>query len=243
MSLRRRTGRAAWEIETLTTNGQSDAALLDLLDRVVASAGADGALRLFLRLAAGSPLIEPALRHGFARVSDETLYEAAVPPAKTAHDVAVRPREPSDDVALFQLFSSRTPQEVRWHVALAPSEWRAAQEPLPGRVREWVVPAEQDGALDALIRVGRADHGSALQLLTRGTSLASVVAFALAQAAPGRPVRALIPEFAPEDAHALEDAGLHPTERTTLLVRPIAQRARRLESVEAALEGGVRPAV
>ena len=265
-ALRHRGDAAAWEIETLLWDG-SDAYLLDLLDRGVATAGAAGGGRLFLRLPAQSPALEPALRHGFVAVTRETRFAGPLPAiAATATATAGAQRTPAEDTngaqphaprdteraiprdrdhdpALFTLFCTGVPQEVRWHTALSPAEWRAAQEPLDGG-REWLLPAAGDG-LSALIRLAGGRGAVRASILTTGEPAteerALRAAFGLARR--GGQFHLLVPEYAVSQARIAAEAGLEPVEELVVLVRPIAQRVRRLQLTKHAVNGSVRPVI
>lgn len=247
-SLRRRSGRSAWEIDTLISTMHNEAFLLDLLDRVVATAGAHGAHRLFLRVPADSAALEPARRHGFAAVSEETLYRSAGPVDRLidrlARAASARRRDKADDQALYHLYAAAVPQEVRWQTALSPAEWRAAQEPLGGDGREWVVECG-DAGLGALIRVGRSAAANRVTLLTDKTAAQAeaALAVALAQSRRGRRVELLLPDHAIAEARAVTDLGLEPVAEYQLLARSIAQRASRLRLAEQSVEGSARPVI
>ncbi len=236
-TVRPRSGRAAWEIDKLICRPDSDAHLLDLLDRAVASAGAKGAGRLFLRLSTRSPALDAARRHGFVVVTEEARYhgngsiDAQAPPPPAA-----RRRTHGDDLALFRLYTQSVPQEVRWHTALSPAEWRAAAEPLGRSGGEWVIASDSDSLPAALVRHCHDQSGARVALLTDGTphNARRAVAFALTCAAG--PLDLLLPAHAVSEAAAAEAAGLEPVERFLLLVRPIAQRTRRLSMAEHAAD-------
>ncbi len=244
-ALRRRGGRSAWEIDALITTVPNEAFLLDLLDRAVATAGADGAHRLFLRLPSDSAIVDPSLRHGFLAVTEETLYAAAQPLPLQATVSGARRRQRSDDHALFRLYSQAVPQEVRWQTALSPTEWRAALEPLGGGGEEWVLPAADGAGVEAFVRLCRSASGARVSLLTEGQApqAESGLALALARAPKKRRFQVLLPEYALAERRAAEMIGLEPVAQYLLLVRPIAQRARRLQLAERKVEGSVRPVI
>ena len=131
-ALRRRGGRSAWEIDTLITTAPNEAFLLDLLDRAVATAGSDGAHRLFLRLSTASPALEQARRHGFVVVTEETLFGVSQPLPMDTPPHRARRRTRADDHALFRLYSQAVPQEVRWQTALAPPSGAPPWSPWAG---------------------------------------------------------------------------------------------------------------
>jgi hypothetical protein len=256
IALRRRTGRSAWEIDTLITATSNDAFLLDLLDRAVATAGADGAHRLFLRLATNSPALSVAQNHGFIAIAPETLYStplSAQRVAPTAPPPTARRRVRADDHNLFQLYCQVTPHEARWQTALSPAEWRAAQEPLGPDGKEWVLPAvtattgpnqHPPAGLGALARLALHNGARTISLLAQeGAETAAAAldtALAAAHVSSGRQVTLLIPEYATAAHRAAHQRGMHAIGEYLMLVRPIAQRVRRLEVADQAVEGSAR---
>ncbi len=237
VAVRPRGGRVAWEIDALIEPAEDDVYLLDLLDRAVATAGAAGAGRLFLRVSAESSVVETARRHGFVMVTEETRYVCEHRTAPAA--AAARRRERRHDQALFRLYNETVPQEVRWHTALSPAEWRAAEEPLGQRGRAWVIHGDQTAdAPAALVRLSQDAQASRAALLTDGRpqSAREAVALVLHAAPLQRPLFLLIPSHAASDMIAATEAGFTALDRFVLLVRPIAQRARRLRVAERAVD-------
>jgi len=246
--LRRRSGRVVWEIDQLLTTTPNEAFLLDLLDRVVATAGADGAHRLFLRLRADSNALQPALQHGFSVVMEETLFEGAatntgIVSEQGTHDSGgahARRRRRGDDQGLFQLHSHAVNQEVRWLTALSPREWRAALDPLGRGGEEWVLPGEDNVGIDALVRIAPGRKMSCATVLsTNLDSARDGVALALRKGGEKHD-RVRLLAGAGDVSMAAERAGLSPSGQFQLLVRPIAQRAHRLQLAEQAVEGSAR---
>jgi hypothetical protein len=255
VALRRRMSRSAWEIDTLIATTTNDALLLDLLDRAVATAGADGAHRLFLRLAADSPALPVAQSHGFIAITPETLYATPLSAslrAPAAISPTARRRTRADDHDLFRLYCQVTPHEARWQTALSPAEWRAAQEPLGADAKEWVLPGRPDSSgitLGALAQLAGHRGARTINLLAQdndaaaGAALDTALAAATANAARGQPVILLVPEYATAAHRAAEQRGMHAIGETVMLVRPIAQRVRRLEVADQAVEGSARSVV
>lgn len=241
-ALRPRSGRSAWEIDTLLSPLDNEAYLLDLLDRAVATAGAASAHRLFLRLPLGSPALEPARRHGFVAVTEETLYSSAGSSPAAAPSPARRRRH-ADDLSLFQLYCRNVPQEVRWQTALAPAEWRATLDPLGDGGDEWLLPTPDGASLAAFLRLSHSGADTRASLLTDGEPRSAEAALALARdrTGPGRRLQLLLPDYAVSEARAAEALGLTPAARFQLLVRAIAQRVRRLQLAEQPVEGSPRP--
>jgi hypothetical protein len=252
IALRRRMSRSAWEINTLITTTRNDAFLLDLLDRAVATAGADGGHRLFLRLATDSPALPVAQSHGFIPITSETLYATPLsPPLRAPADPspAARRRTRADDHDLFRLYCQVTPHEARWQTALSPVEWRAAQEPLGPDGKEWVLPAasETNGiSLGALAQLAGHGDGRTIKLLAQDNDDAAAAALDIALAAvkgSDQPTILLVPEYDTAAHRAAEQRGMHAVGETIMLVRPIAQRVRRLEVADKAVEGSARSVV
>ena len=244
VAVRPREGRAAWEIDTLIEPAEGDVYLLDLLDRGVATAGAAGAGRLFLRVPAASAVVETARRHGFVVVTEETRYVCEQRTAPAAAPPPARRRERRHDQALFRLYTETVPQEVRWHTALSPAEWRAAEEPLGRHGRAWVIQGDQSGDTPAaLVRLAQDERTSRAALLTDGRpqSAREAVALALHAATPPRPLFLLLPSHAASEMVAATEAGFTALDRFVLLVRPIAQRARRLRVAERAVDATATP--
>ena len=245
--LRRRSSRVVWEIDQLLTTTPNEAFLLDLLDRVVATAGADGAQRLFLRLPADSNALQPALQHGFSVVMEETLFEntttTSVVSDQGSRDsgrAPARRRRRGDDQALFQLHSQAVNQEVRWLTALSPREWRAALDPLGRGAEEWVLPGKDNVGIDALVRIAPGRRVSCATVLSTNLDSARE-GVALAQRRGGeKHGRVRLLTGASDVTIAAERTGLAPSGLFQLLVRPIAQRAHRLQLAEQAVEGSVR---
>ena len=243
--LRRRGARIVWEIDHLLTTTPNEGFLLDLLDRVVATAGADGAHRLFLRLPADSSTLRPALQHGFSVVMEETLFEGAIvgDGRVDGNGTTARRRRRSDDHALFQLHSQAVNQEVRWLMALSPREWRAALDPLGRGGQEWVLPGDDNVSISALIRIAPGRKMACATVLSDNLDHAdTAVSLALRRGGKKRG-RVRLLSGAGDVNIAAERAGLAAVGSFQLLVRPIAQRANRLQLAEQAVEGSARPVI
>jgi hypothetical protein len=252
-AVRPRGGDSAWEIDSLILGLHSEAFVLDLLERCIATAGAHSAHRLFLRLPAESSLIPAARRQGFAAVCTETLLTADSAPApldpRASMDGWRRRRR--DDHDLFQIFSRAVPSEVRWQTALTPREWRALQDPLGRGAEEWVWDPNGDG-VTALARIVRSRRTIRATLLTEdgpeGARALTRLLHALSvgtAATKGRlhRVQVLLPDYLPILANTLREHGLQDTAQYDVGVRPIAQRTQRLQLAEKSVEGASRPVI
>ena len=239
-AVRPRRGQAAWEVDALVLALRREAFVLDLLERCVATAGAHGAHRLFLRLVSESMAADAARRQGFLPITQELLLEA--PRTVVADADGWRLRRRSDDHDLFRLYSREVPQEVRWQTALSPGEWRASLDPLGRGGSEWVQPALDGQGIDALLRVHRDERAIRATLLGACSLPAAEGAAAfLTRNTGGRRVQILAPVYAGALLSSLNDYGFVERARYDLFVRPIGQRTQRLQLAEPSVEGSARP--
>ncbi len=208
---RQRGGNAAWEIDYLLDATPGLQLTTDLLEYAVAQAGKDGAQKLFLRLPAGSGLLQPALQTGFLAYQEETLYiREAGPAEQTSPPIGLRAVSASDSYPLFRLYCAAVPEAVRRFEAATFDEWHAAQE------RRWHkngphLVLERDSGLHAQVRAGRLPQGLMLDLLLdAGTTgeIPGLINAALAAAdSSAEPVLALLANAADDAARALQNAG------------------------------------
>ncbi|MBI5289301.1 MAG: hypothetical protein HY873_10070, partial [Chloroflexi bacterium] len=159
VSARKRATKQAWEIDCLIDAAQGDnSVLMSLLDRMTEAAGRSGAMRLFLRLPAGSDTEVASTRCAFAPYVRERVYRRDVD--KDAHRKApdvLRRRTKDDSYAVFQLYNELVPPEVRRFEGMTFGEWTAAQESL-GRATQYVV--DDGGRVRGWLRVaGEGDIG------------------------------------------------------------------------------------
>jgi hypothetical protein len=166
ISARRRSAKAAWEIDCLINAAGDEALCMSLLDHVSEEAGREGAEKIFLRLNADSPVGPIARRAGFVPLAAETGYvhhgpvssaqsdRPAVADAAENSTLSLRRRSRGDAYALFQLYNASVPESVRRAEAATFAEWLAAQE------RHWLTRRSaqlvlgRDGYLGAWIRTG-----------------------------------------------------------------------------------------
>jgi len=132
VSARSRRGPGTWEIDHLLLDEDDGEICLQLLERLSAVAGSSGAGRIFLRLSQASPLLEAARGAGFSPYLNEYLYHFRGPSAKgfapESLSTVLRPKSPSDDYVLFQLYNAAVPGPVRYAEGLTFSEWQEARE-------------------------------------------------------------------------------------------------------------------
>jgi hypothetical protein len=206
---RRRGGRQAWEIDYLVDCGAEEGVIAGLLTRAVQAAGAEGAEKLFLRLAADSDLFVSAREAGFLPYQEEVLY-ATDRVLETPH-AGCRAATPADNYPLFRLYTACTPEPVRRHEAVTYAEWQAGTE------RRWLrnsvqLVSERNGSIDAHVRASRLAQGVLVDLLLSPESMpdaAGIMAAALQSLEGGAngPVLALVPAANDGLARRLEEVG------------------------------------
>jgi len=136
-----RSSPRAWEVHRLFAMERGPAG--QLLESLTAHAGQQGAERIFLRMAEGSPLAAEVRASQFLPCFSEVLLVGEGQAAPSAEAGARRPREARDEHAVFQLYSAATPTAVRQSLGMTLDQWKDAGECHPRRREEWV--AERDG--------------------------------------------------------------------------------------------------
>ena len=210
ISARRRSSNAAWEIDCLINATGDESVCMSLLDRVSDGAGRGGAEKIFLRLAADSPVVTVAHRAGFVPFVTECVYThrgpvSAEPPAESglAHNgqrsvLSLRRRSRADAYPLFQLYNAAVPEPVRRVEAATFAEWLAAQE------RRWLarrssqLVLEGDGHIGGWIRAAADGDIGRFDLLVHPGQLERLeplVLAALARLSGQGILLALVPEY------------------------------------------------
>lgn len=184
VSARTRSGPRAWEVDGLylpaaapqpvNGNGQGgdnhkldqvNADALALLEDLFQAVGERAGERIFLRLPADSSTLTLARRSGFIVACNETLVEGpgslhlnGADREATDHPDAggLRPRLPSDDYGVFQLYCASVPARVRQAMGLTFDQWQDGREApargvTPSRQEEWV--AEEAGRIVGWVRL------------------------------------------------------------------------------------------
>jgi hypothetical protein len=203
VSGRRRGGQAIWEVNTFLATDEEPMAGPALLGQLTAAAQRAGAHRVILRVAEDSPAVGAALDAGFVPYAREQTFVREEPPAVTVttEPAGFRPREDSDDEALFRLYSETVPAGRRAHEAATPEQWRALHERDGTRASREFVTEEDNGRLSAWLRVAR--EGKALRFMPmllhsgRAADVDSLVAASLGSLSGGAegPIVALVPEY------------------------------------------------
>jgi hypothetical protein len=158
VSARKRGTKQAWEIDCLIdASGGDEGVLLSLLDRITDAAGRSGALRVYLRLPAGSDLERESARCGFTPYLRERVYHRTSDENAPPEPESVRRRGKADQYGVFRAYNELVPYEIRRHEGMTFAEWQASQQTL-GRMTQYVI--ERDGRIAARLRVaGDGDIG------------------------------------------------------------------------------------
>lgn len=229
VSARKRGNKQAWEIDCLIDATEGDSSvLMSLLDQITAAAGRSGAMKLFVRLPAGSAIEREASRCGFSPYVRERAYRKAVE-RDGAHvpSAGLRRREKADPYPVFRLYSSVVPPEVRRVEGMTFGEWVSAQETL-GRTTQYVI--EDGGRIRGWLRIaGDGDLGR-FDLLAEHDALDDLVETAMAKIADREWIYALVPEYQPALASRLEARGFEAGDEYVVLsrrtVRPVKAGAK-----------------
>ncbi len=209
ISARRRAKRSAWEVEVLIHADDDKGVVLSLLGRMAPGVAKQGAERVFLRLAAESPLVDTVRQAGFFSYAHETLYRAGELGSVEAPDLGLRPRAKADAFGIFQLYSHAVPANVRGVEGATFREWQAALEPWGGRPTDLVV--EEDGVIAAWLRLLPGQFGRFSLLTHPGwRHLDALLHAALAALADSRSRLCLVPSHNPALARSLLEAGFTP---------------------------------
>ncbi|MEE9284456.1 MAG: hypothetical protein V3V35_01875 [Dehalococcoidia bacterium] len=209
VSARRRSKRSAWEVDCLIDADEDKGVTLSLLGRMAAGLTKLGAERVFLRLDAGSPLVDVVRRAGFFAYSDETLYGADDVAPTQAPEISLRARKKDDAYGLFQLYSRAMPTNIRAIEGATLREWQAALEPWGGRPKDLLL--EENDIIAAWLRILPGQRGRfSLLAHTERPCLEAMIQVALARLADSRSLQCLVPSCNPALARSLEQVGFTP---------------------------------
>jgi hypothetical protein len=229
VSARKRATKQAWEIDCLINAADNDSGvLLSLLDQMTEAAGRSGAMRVFVRLPAGTGTEVETSRAGFSPYVRERVYTRATQQADHWRPPeGLRRRTKADPYPIFQLYSAAVPAEVRRIEGMSLSEWSASQETL-GRMTQYVL---DDGErISGWLRVaGDGDIGR-FDLHAFPNALDPLLEGALAKVANRERAVTIVPEYQVELMSRLERLGFEPADEYTVLsrrtVRPIKAAAK-----------------
>jgi len=218
VSARKRGSKHAWEIDCLINAEEQDpGVLMSLLDQVTEAAGRSGAMRIFIRVGAGSMIEEDLVRCGFARYRSEQCWRreqdaSAVRPAPAG----LRRRAKQDLLPLFQLYTRTTPEQVRRYEAMTLDEWLANQEQL-GRMGQWV--RDELDRISGWLRIAGDGEIGRFDLIGEEPLLDDLVACALAKLANRRVAYGIAGGHQENVMMRLEAQGFAPGEEYSVLVR------------------------
>jgi len=228
-SARRCAGPTVWVVDHLALGPTgTEESVAELLERAAAYAGLRGARRIFLRTPEDWHMLETGRRCGFLPCTQATVHALAgrTPLIGVEAMGEVRPRLPGDDIALFRLYNSCTPSEVRAVAGMTLQEWQDAEEPVGRSTREFVV--EDETEIAAWIRLDRYRGLMRVQATLapewEGDSH-SLVAFILGET-QNRPVLWNVPEYQVGVRMLLEGVGLEQVASYSVMVKPMVVRIR-----------------
>ncbi len=219
-SARMLSGPRSWQVDRLHLAGDTGIAL-DLLEGLSREAGQHGAERVFLRVASSSRIGWAAQRTGFFPYFGQTHLRGSAPPSSGK---AVGPEfsvfHPSDEFALFQLYSAATPQHVRAGMGMTLDQWRDAWAATGRRKQGWTVwsGGRMAGWL-GLDNVGGVGVGRLLARPERPDLVRPLLDLAAEQ---GGAQSWLVPEFQESVVGALLDAGFQEAGQYTMLIKTLA---------------------
>lgn len=236
ITVRSRSGSAAWEVERLRVLGSADpvGVGLALLDRATMEAGSNGVRKLFLRVPTESIWVEVARHAGFSPLAQEWLYVRAGPSARRVGETpreagSLRPRQRGDEQALFQLYCDAVPAPVRQREALTLNEWSSVRDEVADGWRRLEEVLVQDDRIVGWLRV--AERGSAGQfdvIVRPGHEPVNdlLLGRALNRLAHRPLLLTLVPEYFPALERAVVERRFEPVQSYVRMVKPIAVRLR-----------------
>ena len=116
---------STWRVDCVHGDGRF---CLALLDKVSATAARKGVRKLFLRVASGSLLLDEARRCGFKPYNIDYFYRYSGTPVVKEHALPkqynIRPVSRNDLYALFELYRSTVPAQVRLAEGITLNDWQ-----------------------------------------------------------------------------------------------------------------------
>ena len=231
-SIRRRSGAKSWEISNLYAGSSPGQASVRLLEMAAAGAGTRGGERVFLRVEADSPIVPIARLAGYFPSHRETVYRRTTRQLGPSHslfdaDSHLRMRRSEDDHALFRLYNAATPVKVRQLVGMTLDQWSASHERGPGRPLDSLLQMEGDvrGWLRASARFGTGSLAVRMHPDYDALTL-EVVEAGLRILKGARTVFAVVEEYAPRLATAVEELGFEAQGEFVVLVKSVARQVR-----------------
>lgn len=220
-----------WHLDALgAATGVYEAAPVweDLVAHGVFLAGLHGVKRLYAKIPDGSP-VEPAVTAiGFAKYATETVMVAHAPAPRAGS--RLRPQEPTDTWAIYQLHNAATPRQVQYAEALTDPFWSVGPNRNGGLHRRgWLVEDGHD--VVGYVRAASRGGNHVLELLfhpERPDVLGDLVDGAIAGLGTGpiRRVACSVRGYQSEAIAALESRGFAPYLEQAVHVKYTAVAAR-----------------
>ncbi len=235
VSARKRGSKLAWEIDCLIDAGEGDAGvLMSLLDQVTEAAGRSGAMKIFLRVPAGTEAEREASRCGFAPYRHEQLYRRQQEPVTAgAAPPSIRRRVKEDAYRIFQLYNAAVPQNIRRYEATTFAEWTAAQERL-GRATQYVM--ESAGRTAGWLRLAHDGSIGRFDMIADESALEDLIETARAKLANREEVYTAVPDYQEGLARRLVSAGFEPADEYTVMARRTVRAVKAPRTVPAVAE-------
>ena len=224
-------GPLIWHIKSLFVPDNAAIDLNEALGSLARAAAAAGAIHLNCRVEEDSPVLVAAQRAGFvqSRIEFQYVLPAGEGPGdgaveSVAMELGLRRRVPSDDMAIFRLYSASTPVEVRTHAGMTFDEWVSGIESPSQSAQEYVLDGE--GQIDAWIRVFDSADTRYFEIVVHPDSHGGVPPLLeCAVAGTGnRVAMSVVPEYAVSTITALELKGFRGGKTYHSLVRTMAKR-------------------
>ena len=241
-SVRPRVGLQSWEVANLYLDSPSRLPVADLLEQMSASAVAQGAERIFLRVQQDDDLISAARLSGFFPLTFETLYcghplsEESGQGSLFDTDSRLRKKEKPDEYGLFRLHNIATPAEVRKLSGMTFDQWAASHEQSPGRYDERVF--EGEGSIRGWLGTARRSSIGNLSTLLHPDDEAvmeDIVIAGLRRLSNTKKVFCVVPKYQYALRRSLEDHGFQPEREFITLVKSTAKTALESNLVRSAL--------
>jgi hypothetical protein len=224
VSARRRAKRTAWEVDCLINADEDCSVAHSLLERMAAGTTKEGAERIFLRLAAESPMVEIARSVGFFTYAHETLYRSDEPALTPDPGLPFRLASKADAFGIYQLYNAVTPANVRAIEGATFREWQAAREPWGGNPSDLVL--EEEGIITGWLRLLPGNESRfSLLIHPQRRDAEAFLETALARLKGSRPVLCLAPSRGDSLSRLLRRLAFFPVEDYVVMAKRTARLA------------------
>ena len=227
----RLSGPLIWHIKSLFVPDNATFELDEALALLAREAARAGAIHLNCRVAENSHVLIAARRAGFVQSRVEFLYvlpagEGPVDGSveSMTMELGLRRRAPSDDMAIFRLYSASTPAEVRSHAGMTFDEWASGIESPSHAAQEYV--QDREGQINAWIRIFDSGATRYFEIMVHPDSHGSVPSLleCVVAGAGNKVAISVVPEYAVSTITALELKGFRGVKTYYSLVRTMAWR-------------------